>query len=161
MKKNGNTYTDEFKFTVVQEYINSDLSQQFLMEKYSIKGKGCITNWMRKFGLKEEYIKTSNITSLSMAKGNKKSPEELALEKKVKELEKALEYEKLRSLALDTMIDVAEDKLNITIRKKSGAKQQHNCARKNHKLELGLYADCLAIVDKPTISQKTEILRKY
>jgi hypothetical protein len=38
-------------------------------------------------------------------------------------LEKELEYEKLRTLALDTMINIAERELNIPIRKKSGAKR--------------------------------------
>ena len=122
MKRIVKHYSDDFKYQVVQEYLSSDCSQEELLEKYSIKGHSSITNWMRKFGLKEESIKrhTFNIT---MKKGNKKSSEELTLEAKVKELEKALEYEKLRSLALDTMIDIAEDKLKISIRKKSGTKQ--------------------------------------
>lgn len=123
MKRKVNVYSDEFKFKVVQEYLNSDLSQEELLKKYSIGGKSCITNWMRKFGLKEESEIGRQKRSVSMSKGRKKTPEELALEAKVKELEKALEYEKLRSLALDTMIDVAERNLKISIRKKPGTKQ--------------------------------------
>ncbi len=45
------------------------------------------------------------------------------LKKKVLELEKALEYEKLRTEALDMMIDIAENQEGISIRKKSGAKR--------------------------------------
>jgi hypothetical protein len=45
------------------------------------------------------------------------------LENKVKELEKLLDYERLRTTALNTMIDIAERELKISIRKKSGAKQ--------------------------------------
>lgn len=123
MRKQVNIYTDDFKFNVVQEYINSDVSQKFLMEKYSIRGKGCISAWMRKFGLKEDYVPNQQKIYVNMERGKKKSPEELALERKVKELEKALEYEKLRTLALDTLIDVAEEKLKVPIRKKPGAKQ--------------------------------------
>ena len=123
MKHIVNYYSDELKMKVVQEYLNSDASQAELMEKYSIKGKACITSWMRKFGLKEDSVRPTNLSHSTMSKGRKKTTQELALEAKVKELEKALEYEKLRSLALDTMIDVAEDKLKISIRKKSGTKQ--------------------------------------
>ena len=115
-------YSDDFKYQVVQEYLNSDCSQVELLEKYSIKGNSSITNWMRKFGLKEESVKRHTL-NITMKKGTKKSNNELALEAKVKELEKALDHEKLRSLALDTMIDIAEDKLKISIRKKSGTKQ--------------------------------------
>ena len=122
MKPAVKHYSDDFKYQVVQEYLNSDLSQQELLDKYSIKGHSSITNWMRKFGLKDEPIKR-HIHNATMKKGSKKSPTELALEAKVKELEKSLEYERLRSLALDTMIDIAEDKLKISIRKKSGTKQ--------------------------------------
>ena len=122
MRNNVKHYSDEFKMQVVQEYINSNFSQKELLDKYSIKGKSSILNWMRKFGLLDEpEIRQTH--QISMKKGNKKGPQELALEAKVKELEKALEYEKLRSLALDTMIDVAEDMLKISIRKKSGTKQ--------------------------------------
>jgi transposase-like protein len=122
MKQNVNRYSDEFKWIAVQDYINSDLSQEEIRDKYSIRGKACITNWMRKFGLKEPAISRTS-TQISMAKGRKKTPEERALEAKVKELEKALEYEKLRSLALDTMIDIAEKNMQIPIRKKPGTKR--------------------------------------
>ncbi|MBK9938606.1 MAG: hypothetical protein IPP02_09485 [Chitinophagaceae bacterium] len=45
------------------------------------------------------------------------------LQKKIAALEKQLQWEKLRADALDTLINVAEDKLNISIRKKSGSPQ--------------------------------------
>lgn len=55
----------------------------------------------------------------------KKSPEDRVkeLEAENKKLQKAMELEKLRSKAYDTMIDVAEETFNIPIRKKSGTKQ--------------------------------------
>jgi hypothetical protein len=45
------------------------------------------------------------------------------LQKQVKELEKQLENAQMKNVALETMIDVAEDQLKIKIRKKSGPKQ--------------------------------------
>ena len=122
MKRIVKRYSDDFKYQVVQEYLSSDFSHRELLDKYSIKGSSSISNWLRKFGLLDEPIKRRTHYT-TMKKGSKKSPEELVLEAKVKELEKALEYEKLRSLALDTMINIAEDKLKISIRKKSGTKQ--------------------------------------
>ena len=55
----------------------------------------------------------------------KKNPEEelKALRAENKRLEKALELEKLRAMAYDTMITVAEQTFNIPIRKKSGTKR--------------------------------------
>ena len=48
--------------------------------------------------------------------------ENAQLKKRIKELEKALEFSRLETLARDMMIDKAEDYYDISIRKKSGAK---------------------------------------
>lgn len=45
------------------------------------------------------------------------------LQKKIDALEKQLQWEKLRADSLDTMINIAEEKLKIPIRKKSGSPQ--------------------------------------
>ena len=48
--------------------------------------------------------------------------ENAQLKKRIRELEKALEFSKLETLARDMMIDKAEEYYDIPIRKKSGAK---------------------------------------
>ena len=49
--------------------------------------------------------------------------EEIAQQKRrIRELEKALEFSRLETLARDMMIDKAEEYFDISIRKKSGAK---------------------------------------
>ncbi len=45
------------------------------------------------------------------------------LQKQLKESQEQLKHEKLRSKVLDKLIDVAEEDLNISIRKKRGAGQ--------------------------------------
>lgn len=45
------------------------------------------------------------------------------LQKQLRTIEKQLEDARMKNLALNTLIDVAEEKLNINIRKKPGAKQ--------------------------------------
>ena len=63
-------------------------------------------------------------TSSPMAQTKKTPPEEEieALKKRLKELEGCLPYAELQNLALNTMIDIAEEQ-GIQFRKKSGAKQ--------------------------------------
>ena len=46
-----------------------------------------------------------------------------AAHKRLKELEKQLEDAQMKNIALETMIDIAEEQLKITIRKKPGPKQ--------------------------------------
>lgn len=122
MKRTVNHFTDELKLKVVQEYLQTDQSRQQIMEKYNIRGGGCISGWMRKFGMSYPTHDQVKVVHL-MAKESLKTPHEIELEQKLKELEKELEFEKLRTRALNTMIDVAEQELKIAIRKKSGAKQ--------------------------------------
>ena len=46
-----------------------------------------------------------------------------AQEKRIKELEKQLELAQMKNVALNTMIDIAENDYKLKIRKKSGPKQ--------------------------------------
>jgi hypothetical protein len=46
-----------------------------------------------------------------------------SLQKQLKEAEKRLEQASMQNIALNMLIDVAEEKLKISIRKKPGAKQ--------------------------------------
>jgi hypothetical protein len=45
------------------------------------------------------------------------------LEKRIEELEKQLELARMKNVALNTMIDIAEQDYKLSIRKKSGPKQ--------------------------------------
>jgi transposase len=122
MKIKVNQFTDEFRLRVVQEYLNTEVSQAELNAKYGIKSKNSITNWMRKFGMKAPNQQQIEL-QCAMAKQTEKTAYERELEGKVQKLEQKLEHERLRTLALNTMIDIAERDLKISIRKKSGAKQ--------------------------------------
>ena len=122
MKRKVNQFPDELKYKIVQEYLQSSISKKDLMQKYGVRGNSCIMNWMRKFGLSyptEAQIKVNN----QVTKESKKPRQERELEQKLKTLEQELEYEKLRTKVLNTLIDIAEEELKISIRKKSGAKQ--------------------------------------
>ena len=122
MKQKVNSFTDELKFKVVHEYMNTDVSQRELMVKFNIRGNNTIKTWMRKFGFQEPSQDQIELQR-TMAKQKVKSPYELELEAKVQKLEQQLDYEQLRTLALDTMIDIAERDLKISIRKKPDVKR--------------------------------------
>ena len=122
MKLKVNQFTDELKFQVVQEYMDTDVSQRELMQKFNIRGVNTIKKWMRKFDLQAPSQQEIELQR-TMAKQKEKTPYERELETKVQKLEQQLEYERLRTLALDTMIEIAERDLKISIRKKSGAKR--------------------------------------
>jgi transposase len=122
MRRKVNRFTDELKLRVVKEYFTTDISQQELKLKYGFTGNSTLYKWIDKFDLSKPDYKTFKVQE-AMSKEIKKSRSELDQEAKIKKLESELAYEKLRTEALSTMIDIAEDRFKITIRKKSGPKQ--------------------------------------
>ena len=122
MKVKVNRYSDDFKLKVALEYLQTSISGADLMRKYQIRGHNSINNWIRKFGLSKPDQPQIDILR-TMKEESQKTTKERELELKVKQLEKELDHEKLRTLALNTMIDIAERDLKIPIRKKSGTKR--------------------------------------
>lgn len=110
-----NHYSEEFKLKVVHEVLRGEISKEACRERYGIKGHSTVLKWIRKFGLSKESIK--------MGQKKKKTRRPTDLKAEIRLLKKELSYEKLKSEALSEMIDIAEEELKISIRKKSGAKQ--------------------------------------
>lgn len=117
-----NYYTDQEKKTIIQDYLTSGKSVKEIHAKYNIHGHSEIQDWMNKFGLRKKNEKLIKIASILKKEKNPitKDPQ---FENRIKELKQQLEDEKLRSLLFETMIDIAEEQLHVSIRKKSGAKQ--------------------------------------
>jgi transposase len=122
MKREVNSYTDDFKLKVVQEYLMSETTFDRLQKKYGIRSGSCITQWIRKFDL-ESPTKEEIELEKTMREQNQITPREQELELEIRQLKKDLERERLRTLALNTMINIAERDLKIKVRKNSGAKQ--------------------------------------
>ncbi len=120
----------DIKTQVIQEYLAGGTSYRQLSAKYGMS-RDVINKWV----LIHQGIhnlpptqKQQQYSVSSMNSSKKKlSSEELqttkALQQKIAALEKQLKWEKFRSEALDTMINIAEKDLNIQIRKKPGAQQ--------------------------------------
>jgi transposase-like protein len=106
-------YSESFKRDVVREILNGHLSKAEAKRKYNIKGSSSILNWIRKF---EE----SNRQKPKMDYHNLDRTD---LIKKIKELERQIEDEQIRSFGYNKMIDIAENQLKVSIRKKPDTKQ--------------------------------------
>lgn len=122
MKRKVNKLPDELQLQIVYEYLSTDITQEELKIKYNFGGNSNIQRWMLKFGLANSDNKQM-YSNQQMSRESKVNTREYHLEQKINDLEKKLEQERLKSLALNTMIDIAERDLEIDIRKKSGAKQ--------------------------------------
>lgn len=115
-------FEEEDKMRIVSEYVQSREPAQRVIERYNLSSKQVLFSWMDKYLHEESLSLPLEQTDDAMAK---KNPEERIkeLESENRRLEKALEMEKLRAKAYDTMINIAEETFNIPIRKKSGTKR--------------------------------------
>ena len=121
MKRKDNVFSDEQKLKFIHEWLNTDIGLKELKVKHGVGSNESLYKWMRKFGYSKPRDSTNAYTDMS--KETLKTDSEKRLELKVRQLEKDLEFERLRSQALDKMIDIAERDLNIAIRKKAGTRQ--------------------------------------
>jgi len=122
MRTKVNRFTDDFKLQVVQEYLSTDISQEELKKKYNFGGNNNISNWMRKFDLSKPS-ETDKKLHQFMAKEVQKTTAAANLELRISKLEEELKREQFKTLALNTMINIAERELKVDIRKKPGAKR--------------------------------------
>ena len=106
------------KVKILKEIQGGLIGQREASRRYGIP-RTTIILWQRKVNL----VNLLNSQNSQTVTGITASQESKILLKKVQELTKALEHERLKSVALETMIEVAESDLHIKIRKKRGTKQ--------------------------------------
>ena len=122
MRTKFNRIPDDLQYQIVQEYLTTEITYDELKVKYNFGGNDNIRNWMTKFGISKQnvgQIKQARV----MVSTSSKSSRELELEHKIRLLEDELNKEKLKTVALSTLINIAERDLQIDIKKKCGAKQ--------------------------------------
>lgn len=111
MEKSEKTLVE--KEAIIAEYLLGKTSYRKLGKLYDIDFR-MIHSWVTKY--KGEEVKKHRPRK-TQEKDNVAFPSD------VKELQEELRKAKLYNKLLNTMIDIAEDQLNIDIRKKSGTKR--------------------------------------
>ena len=125
MRKVCKRYSEEFKLSVIRDLYFSGMSRYACRRKYQLSSDSILINWLRKYGYEEKVVSLQpDPEETDMANRSKEDfkDENAQLKKRIRELEKALEFSRLETLARDMMIDKAEEYFDIPIRKKSGAK---------------------------------------
>lgn len=120
------SFSESFKQSVIDQVSSGVISKEEARRRYGIKSKSGILRWQRNF---EKYGRCSlNLPVDTVLLKPKKTllptanSSEAALLVRIKQLERQLEDEQIRSEAYSRMIDIAERDLNIPIRKKSNTK---------------------------------------
>ena len=123
-KDNPRHYDDAFKLRVLSDYYQSGMSKGFISRKWGITHPTLI-KWeklwpidSKALSLPAEIISTYRMSG----KGRDKSDEQI-LQERISALERSLQIERMRSRALEKVIEIAEREEGISILKKDGVKQ--------------------------------------
>ena len=125
MSKSQNHYTvynDEERLALLREFKMSGMGKHSFCKLHGIKSTSILRYWEKKYVIEKEVVPLQPESDEDdMANRSKESyKEEVAqLKKRNKELEKALQFSRLETLARDLMIDKAEEYFDIAIRKNS------------------------------------------
>nr|WP_255489456.1 IS3 family transposase [Dysgonomonas sp. 216] len=120
LKRTQRDYSLSFKYQVVREVESGELSIGGALRKYGIQSHGTVLNWIRKYGTLDRELQVK----FTMEKSPEQKLMELEakvrlLERQKESLEKQLKFQQDKAIMFDMMIDIAENELNIPIRKKS------------------------------------------
>ena len=125
-------FSEEEKRMIIEDYLQSGLSKREIWEKYtgSPSEHGLILYWMYKYGYISDHKEKSVIftpKNRTMNQEHHKQAsvsefEHLQLKRRILELEKQLQESEMKSIAWQTMIEIAERELNISIKKKFNTK---------------------------------------
>ncbi len=109
---------EDFKKKIVFEILVAGKTYQEVQVEYRAPSIWQLIAWVRIY---QRKIKMGQVKLPALSDEQKNSMKEVKL--RTNELEKALEEAELKILALNTMIDIAENHFNISIRKKPGTKR--------------------------------------
>jgi hypothetical protein len=127
--KYGRDFSIKERISIIEEYLSTGCKKQEIWKKYTGQDveHGQLLKWIRQLGYEDVAKKTfsyiSNKNALMAKSKTQYSDEVFQLKEKIKELEKTLVNSELRSNAYQTMIEIAEKELKISIQKKSFTKQ--------------------------------------
>ena len=111
-------YSEAFKRKVVIEIENGILSKDGAKYRYGISGNSLVLDWCRKYGRLGH-----SLTQTRMVMPKKISEDERSqLERRVKDLERALREATMRVEVYEALLEVAKEKTGIDIKKNFGTK---------------------------------------
>ncbi len=125
MSRKYKHYSNEEQLNLLCKYHESGMSKGSFCRLHSISSTSVLDYWQKKHEIQKEVVplhQESEDTEMANRSKDSYKDENAQLKKRIRELEKALEFSRLETLARDMMIDKAEEYFDIAIRKKSGAK---------------------------------------
>lgn len=119
--KGQNRYPKRLKRKIAKEYLSGRASYAILAEEHGLRNKGVVKEFVKWYRRQMEQEPQLELKAEESTQEEELSKE--ALQARLRALEAALQQAELKTELLETMLDIAEERFGISIRKKSGAKQ--------------------------------------
>jgi transposase-like protein len=128
MRRRRENVPYEKRMEIVRDYLTGNETAKEVGARYDVSPHS-IHVWVYRYKREDNGEKNVSLpekpkeeTDMAKAKKTDPSEENALLKQRIRDLEAQLHQSELKNLALNTMIDIAEEQ-GIKIRKKSGAKQ--------------------------------------
>jgi len=114
--KSITNYSVAFKMKVVEEVENGLISACAARTLYRIPGKATIAEWVKRYGVNERISRQVYVMTRD------EEIELFRLRKEVKRLEKALDDSQVKAIALESLVELAEERYGMDLKKNFGSK---------------------------------------
>ncbi len=106
VKRTQQDYNLGFKLAVISQVEKGEMTYKQAQKHYGIQGRSTVLVWLRKHG-------TLDWSKPILQMKSKETPAQ-----KIKRLERELSDQKLKNKLLNTMVDIVDERLGTSIRKK-------------------------------------------
>jgi transposase len=123
-QKTTNSYSVAFKMKVVEEVENGLISANEARKLYKIGGKDTISQWVERYGMNKKLERTVYIMT------HNEETELIRLRKENRRLQQALDDSQIKSIVLESLIEVAEEKYHLDLKKNFGSRALEELKKK-------------------------------
>jgi len=128
-KKPVNRYSMAFKLRVVDEVENGLLNAEEARKLYGIGGRNTVHEWIMQYGKNQRIGKKVYIMN------ENEEIELIRLRKEIRRLELNLENAMLRELALESLLEIAEEEYGVDLKKNITSKLLEDAKRKLNSMD--------------------------
>lgn len=115
VRRSQRDYSLAFKLSVVEQVEKGEMTYRQAQLRYGIQGRSTVLVWCRKHGLQDWTQPRGRSKRKATMNTKPRTPEQ-----RIKELEKQLKDEKLKSALFEKVIDIMRDEHGVAVKKHAG-----------------------------------------
>ena len=118
IRRSQRDYSLAFKLSVVEQVEKGEMTYRQAQKRYGIQGRSTVLVWCRKHGL-QDWTQPRGPGKRRAQMTNKPTKAQTP-EQRIKDLERQLKDEKLKSALFEKVIDIMRDEHGVSVKKRAG-----------------------------------------